>query len=59
MCVRECGAKWREINARLRYAVSCALFTLLQLLKKKENNRRQIARECRIDGRRNSFHSIP
>lgn len=35
MCVRECGAKWREINARLRYAVMCALFTLLQLLKRK------------------------
>jgi len=35
VCVRECGAKWREINARLRYADVRVIYTFATVEKKK------------------------
>lgn len=60
VCVRECGAKWREINARLRYADVCVIYTFTTVEKNIYISNR--SRE-NIDPRRWSlkffFYSIP
>lgn len=54
--MRECGAKWREINARLRYADVRVIYTFTTVEKKKiykRSNRSRVS--IRVDGRRNFF----
>jgi len=52
VCARECGAKWREINARLRYT-DTRYFHFYNRRKNKRDD--PMPNGLRAGGRRNSF----